>query len=310
MIDYLIGVDGGGTGTRVRIAAYSASQAAVKAAGKAVGDGARPIAELGQGSGGPSGLGLGIGRAWSAIGEAIDDAFADAGIARPGVEHLAIGLGLAGVHNKLWAQEFTAANPGYPALVLETDAFTTLMGAHNGQPGAIVAIGTGSVGEALLADGSRREVGGWGFPAGDEASGAWIGLRAIGHIEQVQDGRRQRDAFADAVITACGGRRDAIQAWLGQANQTAFASLAPLVLQHAGDAAARAILEEAGHEAAAIARALDPEARLPLALCGGLGNALRPWLPPALAARAGIPQGDSAAGALCMIELYLANHPL
>jgi glucosamine kinase len=296
MIDYLIGVDGGGTGTRVRIAAYSASQAAVKAAGKAVGDGARPIAELGQGSGGPSGLGLGIGRAWSAIGEAIDDAFADAGIARPGVEQLAIGLGLAGVHNKLWAQEFMAANPGYPALVLETDAFTTLMGAHNGQPGAIVAIGTGSVGEALLADGSRREVGGWGFPAGDEASGAWIGLRAIGHIEQVQDGRRQRDAFADA--------------WPSQANQTAFASLAPLVLQHAGDAAARAILEEAGHEVAAIARALDPEARLPLALCGGLGNALRPWLPPALAARAGIPQGDSAAGALCMIELYLANHPL
>jgi glucosamine kinase len=29
---------------------------------------------------------------------------------------MAIGLGLAGVHNKQWAQEFVAANPGYAAL--------------------------------------------------------------------------------------------------------------------------------------------------------------------------------------------------
>jgi len=294
MIDYLIGVDGGGTGTRVRLAAAAPDRTA--------------MTELAQGSGGPSGLGLGIALAWASIEDAIDQAFARAGIERPNEERMAIGLGLAGVHNKLWAQEFTAANPGYAALVLETDAFTTLMGAHGGKPGAIVAIGTGSVGEALLPDDSRREVGGWGFPAGDEASGAWIGLRAIGHIERVLDGRRPGSAFADAVIAACGGRRDAIQAWLGQANQTAYAGLAPLVLRHAGDAAARAILEEAGRDIADIAHALDPEGSLPLALCGGLGAALRPWLPAALAARASAPQGDSASGALCMIELYLTRH--
>ncbi|KAK0359944.1 hypothetical protein LTR94_029266, partial [Friedmanniomyces endolithicus] len=72
----------------------------------------------------------------------------------------AIGLGLAGVHNKEWAAAFRAANPGYAALTLDTDAFSTLMGAHGGRPGAIVAIGTGSVGEALRADGARVEVGG------------------------------------------------------------------------------------------------------------------------------------------------------
>lgn len=301
MIDYLIGVDGGGTGTRVRIATHVPTDPASL-------DGKLAGTELAQGSGGPSGLGLGIARAWSAIDDAIDQAFAAAGIERPEPAQMAIGLGLAGVHNKLWAQEFTAASPAYAALVLETDAFTTLMGAHGGHPGAIVAIGTGSVGEALLPDGGRREVGGWGFPAGDEAGGAWIGLRAIGHVERVLDGRRQSGPLAGAVIAACGGRRDAIQAWLGQANQTAYAGLAPLVLQHADDPAARAILDEAGHEVAAIARALDPEGSLPLALCGGLGAALRPWLPAELAARARAPQGDSAAGALHMIEHYLANH--
>ena len=290
MIDYLIGVDGGGTGTRVRIARFSSGGAV----------------ELAQGTSGPSGLGLGIARAWAAIHDAIAQAFATAGSAQPPLARMAIGLGLAGVHNGQWAQAFRAADPGYGALVLETDAFTTLMGAHDGQPGAIVAIGTGSVGEVLLPDGTRREVGGWGFPAGDEASGGWIGLAAINHIEQVLDGRRAGSAFADAVVDACGGNRAAIQVWLGQATQTTYAALAPLVLRHADDPAARAILTKAGEEAAAIARALDPDERLPLALCGGLGAALREWLPPALAARARAPLGDSAQGALRMIELHVA----
>lgn len=291
MIDYLIGVDGGGTGTRVRIATPSP-------------DG---TTELAQGTSGPSGLALGIDRAWASVQGAVANAFAAAGIALPSPQRMAIGLGLAGVHNRQWANEFMAADPGYAALVLETDAFTTLVGAHGGKPGAIVAIGTGSVGEVLLPDGARREVGGWGFPAGDEASGGWIGLAAINHIEQVLDGRRARSPFAAAVIDACGGDRAAIQVWLGQATQTTYATLAPLVLRHADDPAARAILTNAGIEAAAIARALDPDGTLPLALCGGLGAALRDWLPPALAARARAPEGDSAHGALRMIELHLAS---
>lgn len=293
-IDFLLGVDGGGTGTRVRLA--------------------RPGgAELSQGAGGPSGLGLGVKRAWDTVQQAAAAAFAAAGIERPSPDRVAIGLGLAGVHNKQWAAEFVAANPGYAAVRLETDAFTTLMGAHGGAPGAIVAIGTGSVGEALFADGTRREVGGWGFPAGDEASGSWIGLRAIGHIEQVLDGRRERSSFADSVIEACGGNRDAsprdaIQVWLGKATQTAYASLAPLVLRHADDPVARAILLDAGSEVAAIAHALDPQGTLPLALCGGLGAALRDFLPSGLLARTTPPRGDSAAGALHMIQLHLARN--
>jgi glucosamine kinase len=290
MIDYLIGVDGGGTGTRVRVANAA--------------DGLT----FAQGTGGPSGLGLGIGPAWSAVHAAIAQAFGAARMTPPAPERLAIGLGLAGVHNRQWAQAFVAADPGFAALVLETDAFTTLMGAHGGAPGKIVAIGTGSVGEALYADGARREVGGWGFPAGDEAGGAWIGLRAIGHAQQALDGRRARDAFADAVIDACGGCRETIQAWLGTATQTQYASLAPLVLRYADNAVAHGILQAAGAEVAAIARALDQDAALPLALCGSLGAALRAWLPPRLAAHAQAPLSDSADGALRLIRRHLDLH--
>ena len=284
MIEYLIGVDGGGTGTRVRLANAEGT-------------------ELAQAQSGPSGLGLGIDRAWAAVDEAVTGAFAKIGLTPP-LGSSAIGLGLAGVHNKQWAAQFERANPGYAKLRLETDGHTTLLGAHQGRPGVIIALGTGSVAQAMYEDGSQREVGGWGFPAGDEASGAWLGLRAINHIEQVLDGRRSTSPFAQAIIDACGGSRDAIQVWLGGASQTSFASLAPIVLEFGPtDSTARNMLEAAGMEVQSMAKALDPSGTLPLALCGGLGAPLRPYLPATLLARSA--HEDAASGALRMIAHHI-----
>ena len=171
MIEYLIGVDGGGSGTRVRLARAGAT------------DGL-DLATLAEGFAGPSALSQGTASAWQAIGTAVAQAFAAAGVTPPPLDRIAIGLGLAGVHNKSWAGEFVEANPGYQAVALNNDGYTTLLGAHGGKPGAIIALGTGSVGYALLADGTHREVGGWGFPSGDEGSGAWIGLGAANYVQQ------------------------------------------------------------------------------------------------------------------------------
>jgi glucosamine kinase len=289
MIEFLIGVDGGGSGTRVRLMRIDGTP-------------------LGEGAGGPSGLLHGIKNAWASVEDAAGKAFKAAGLNVPARERVAIGLGLAGVHNRQWAANFIDANPGYAAVALETDAYTTVLGAHSGQPGAIIALGTGSVGEILLANGVRKEVGGWGFPAGDEAGGAWIGLRAINHIQQVIDGRAEGGAFAAAVIVACGGERNAIQVWLANATQTHYAHLARIVLQHADDdQTALAILREAGRQVALIAQALDASGTLPIALCGGLGEPLRPYLPQELLQRIVPPQGDSAAGALRLIQQHLTK---
>lgn len=291
MIEFLIGVDGGGSGTRVRLAR-------------------RDGLELAEGVSGPSALLHGIANAWAAVEEAAGMAFRAAGLDVPGREHVAIGLGLAGVHNRQWAAQFVAANPGYARVALETDGHTTVLGAHRGQAGAIIALGTGSVGEVREADGSHREVGGWGFPSGDEAGGAWIGVRAVNHIQQVIDGRVAGGAFASALIDFCGGTRDSLQDWLAQANQTAYAQLTRIVLQHGdlaagGDPVAHAILTEAGLQVERIAHALDADGSLPLALCGGLAAPLSAWLPPSLMKRVVPPQGDSAAGALRLIQQRL-----
>ena len=291
MIEYIIGVDGGGSGTRVRLA--------------------RPDGqELAQGHSGPSGLAHGIAHAWTAVAQAVGLAFGAAGLAQPPLQRMAIGLGLAGVHNKQWAASFIEHNPGYAHVALESDALTTLLGAHGGQAGAIVAIGTGSVGEVLHADGSRREVGGWGFPSGDEAGGAWIGMRAVSHAQQAVDGRVPASDFSSAIVDACGGHRDAMQAWLAAATQTTYAQLARLVLEHAAsNTMAHGVLAEAGRQVALIAGALDPHGSLPVALCGGLAAPLRAYLPEALLQKVVPAQGDSAAGALRLVRQRLDGLP-
>ena len=284
---FLIGVDGGGTGTRVRIETP---------AGR----------DVGFGCSGPSGLAHGAEQAWANIQNAIDDAFAGAGLAAAAHADMAIGLGLAGVHNQQWAANFAAKNPGFGDLALASDGYTTLLGAHLGKPGAIIAIGTGSIGEVLTPEGLHREVGGWGFPAGDEAGGAWMGLRAINHAQRMLDGRDALNAFGQAVVDFCGSGRDGLFTWLAAARQTEFATLAPLVVQYAqSNPNADAIMQAAGLEIGHIARALDPQSCLPLALCGGLGVPLRSYLPPDLQARAIAPQSDAAAGALRLMRQRL-----
>lgn len=284
MIEYLLGVDGGGTGTRVRLLCANG-------------------AVLSQSHGGPSGLMLGAPAAWAAIEAAVAQAFADAGLTRPGRGRIATGLGLAGAHNREWAASLVNTQPGYGLLALETDAYTTWLGAHQGRPGAVVAVGTGSVGLAVGYDGVRRDAGGWGFPADDEGSGAWLGLRAVNHTMKVIDGRLPPGTLSQAVQARCGATREALLAWTARATQTVYAELALVVQAHAHtDTAARALLRRAGLHISALADALDPARELPLALCGGLAVPLRPYLSESVRERSQPPLGDAVDGAVRLIQ--------
>ena len=275
---FAIGIDGGGTGTRAVLAD-------------------RHGRELAQGRGGPSGLGLGIERAWASIGAACADAFTRAGFAFDWTQ-CALGCGLAGVNNAAWLAAFRAQAP-LDALAVESDAYTTVVGAHGGAPGLIVALGTGSIAAALDAAGDCRIAGGFGFPSGDEASGAWLGLRALAYAQQALDGRAPRDAFAGALLAETGARdRDALVQWSCDANQTIYARLAPIVLAHRTHPYAAALIAQAGDEIGKMIDALDPQQALPVALCGGLADALAPAVPARHASRLRVPLDDSAHGAL------------
>ena len=292
---FLIGIDGGGTGTRARLA---------DADGR----------HLGQGEAGPSALSQGTAQAWLHVWQAVERAFADAGLPPADTAHCALGLGLAGAGSAVRRADFLASAPPCAALVLDTDAGAARWGAHGGRPGAILIAGTGSVGEALSTDGRRVLAGGWGFGVGDEGSGAWIGQRALQQAQRALDGRAPPGALARAVWAVFGADRAALIAWAKGATASTLAPLAPLVFHtETSDPAALQILDDAAAELADLAFALDTSGALPFAVCGSVGRRLAPRLPAALRQRCIEPAADAAQGALWMLQAQLntlpATHP-
>lgn len=290
-IDYVIGVDGGGTGTRVGVA--------------------RPDGTLlAQANAGPSALGQGVESAWGQIQLAVTDAFRSVGIPPAPADRCVLAAGLSGYGHKPWRDDFLARNPGFACVMVESDGYAMLMGAHGGQPGVMVTAGTGSIGEALYADGSRREVGGWGFPVGDEGSGAWLGLRAMAHTQAVQDGRMPPGNLAHKVLDHCGGSAEALLAWCSDARQFKYAQLALLVFEAADaesqpDPVAISLLDDAAHALECLADVLDPHAQMPVAVCGSVGQRLQTRLSNALQSRCVAPAHDASYGALMLAMNFL-----
>ena len=173
-----------------------------------------------------------------------------------------------------------------------------LNGVDGGAPGAIVAVGTGSVGLARFADGRQRLVGGWGFGVGDERSGP-LAAAAGEPLATLADSRLEATANRQRAVIA---------AWCAGAGAGRYAASAPLVFDSAAvDTVAAQLLQRATAELAATAEALDPHGTLPLAITGSIGQRLAAQLPTALRARCVAPAGDSAQGALLALIADLAG---
>jgi glucosamine kinase len=286
-VRYLLGVDGGGTATRACLASA---------------DGER----LGCAEAGPSALGQGVDQAWHNVLLAIERAFADARVPRWEARECAIGLGLAGAIVAAQRGDFLARGNAFGRVALASDGYTMLLGAHSGGPGAVVAAGTGSIGEALHRDGRHVVVGGWGFPVDDEGSGAWIGMRAVRAAQNALDARAPSGPLVRAVLAAIGDNRDAILAWSRRAGQNAYAALAPLVFDAAAsDSLAADVLDAAARALDDIALALDPEGALPLVVSGSVGTRLTARMASEVHARLVEPAGDAVDGALRLIRATL-----
>ena len=288
---WFAGIDGGGTGTRVKLADAEGCV-------------------CGQGQAGASSLSQGVESAWREVRRALGAACAAAGDPGAHPASIALGLGLAGAGVAAQREAFLAADPGFAFIVLDNDALTQLVGAHGGGPGIVVAAGTGTVALARYADGSCRQAGGWGFPVGDEGGGAWLGLHAMAHAHAVLDGRAEAGALSQAVFAQAGGDAQALLAWCAQARQAAYATLAPRVFQaaEAGDPQAELLLQAAAEHLARLAQALQaPAEPLPVVMRGSIGERLLPRWPATLRAQVVPAAGDSADGALQLLREALAK---
>ena len=74
-----------------------------------------------------------------------------------------------------WDRDFVLAQPHpFASVVVDTDAYAAYLGACGRRDGAILIVGTGAAGLAVIA-GERINVGGWGDDIADEGSGMMIG---------------------------------------------------------------------------------------------------------------------------------------
>jgi glucosamine kinase len=280
----LLGVDGGGTGCRARLADVNGQI-------------------CGEGAAGPANIRFGIRESFAAVMDATEQCLDQAGISLADANIVAC-LALAGASEPTHLAAARNYRLPFAHTLLTTDARAACVGAHGGLNGGIIIIGTGSIGWGIVA-GREHRVGGWGFPISDEGSGAWLGCEAARRVLWAYDGRAPWTPLLKKLLERFEGDPHAVVRWMGQARPRDFAVLAQPVLEYARreDAAALELMRLAAQHIDAIAQRLVALGVSHLALAGGLAAGMEPWLAPATRALLAMPQGDALSGALQLARM-------
>ncbi len=271
MSEIVIGVDGGGSKTRVMVGTAEGEVLATL-------DGPKSAVTPGQAA-----------LSADVIGELVTRALGE--MALPGaVLPRVLYCGVAGtgrdeerkaLHAALDAKELAEE------VVIDSDGLIALYDALDDRAGILLVVGTGSVAYGRSPAGEIVRCGGWGPAFGDEGSGGWIGRRALSIVAASSDGREPPTALLFPILaaTGCEDVPDLIP-WAAAADARAYATLAPVVFTAAaaGDPRANALVTLAAEELVLHVRALarqlftDERAAVTVALSGGLmdrGSPLR-----------------------------------
>ena len=205
-------------------------------------------------------------------------------------------MGLAGALKQSRKDEILQLIPSYINCRLVSDGHAQLVGASGGEPGICLAVGTGSVLHWLDSNGRLGMAGGWGYPVGDEGSGAWLGMQALKHYVWHLDGRRISSAFIESLNEQVGSSVSDIQHWTTQSESSVLAQIAPLVFEHAanGDSLAQSIVTNAVRHCMNLVNIAPAD--LPVYVVGGVGEQLRPLLQLELQERLYKARGDALRG--------------
>ncbi|WP_245884294.1 BadF/BadG/BcrA/BcrD ATPase family protein [Hartmannibacter diazotrophicus] len=286
---YFLGVDGGGTGCRARL---------TDTAGRV----------LGLGSGGPANLTAGVAPVIASVLGAARDAFEAAGLGAEAMEATAAGLGLAGANASGLAGALLEQPHPFAFLTLGSDAEIACLGAHRGEDGGILILGTGSQG-VISAGGRTQTVGGWGFALSDGGSGAVLGRAALRRALLGHERIASSSPFTAAILATFDNAPERMLAFALKAVPADWARFAPQVFEHAarGDPVARELLEGASGEVTGLIDRMIGLGAERIALMGGLAASYRPHLPSRLASWLVEPQGDALDGALALARASLAR---
>jgi glucosamine kinase len=235
---------------------------------------------LAEATAGPANAARNLKGSVAAVIEASEKAIANAKMTGLNLNQIHAGIGLAGINIPLVRQAFLKQSLPFASWHITTDLHIACLGAHLGQEGAIVIVGTGSSGIAILKD-KQLEVGGHGFVVGDKGSGAWLGKMAISHCLETLDGITPNNVLCEHVMDFfnCNSPYELVSLTL-DAKPAFYASLAPLIMQLAASQQEDALLLV--NQAASYINKLCKRLLIGnldrLSLIGGITQPLMPYL--------------------------------
>ena len=289
--DVYLGIDGGGTKCKARLEDAQGNLLAEAIAG-------------------PANAAHNLTGSVKAVLEASEKAIAKANIKGLTLNQIHAGIGLAGINIPQVKQAFLKQFLPFASWHITTDLHIACLGAHLGQDGAIVIVGTGSSGVAIHND-QQFEIGGHGFVVGDKGSGAWLGKMAISHCLETLDGITPNNLLSKQVINLldCDSAYDLVNLTL-EAKPALFASIAPLIFQLAASQQEDALLlvNQAATYINKICHRLLSGDLERLSLIGGITQPLTPYLDSQLQAIIRPTQATPEQGAILYSKIKLAGN--
>jgi glucosamine kinase len=307
---YYLGVDGGGTNCRIRLADEN-------------------LSTLGEGRGGPSNLQIQNGEpAYRSILEGAKAAFAAAGLGEAEYGRAHGCFCMAGGRSVADRDAFQRRPWPFGGVRIYDDIDAAHAGALGGAEGAVMIAGTGSAALAIV-NGQRHQCGGWGFHVGDQMSGAILGRELVRRAVEARDGLVPGSPLTEAVIDRLGGSNDSVMDWSfpkpatpvefkdGAGNELpvtvgrapkAYGDFSRLIFDYydRGDAVARELIElELGYVDNYV-RWFKQRGATRMAATGGVGERLFPLLVERYGSFIVKPLGDNLSGAVILAKQNFA----
>jgi glucosamine kinase len=286
---FFLGVDAGGTSSKARLTDES---------GKI----------LAEAHSGPANTRIGIEAVHSTLMDVCMQAITTSGLTEDDISYIRCGMGIAGINRMGMKPQIQSLEFPFANIQFSSDAMIANLGAHLGGDGAILIIGTGSVGLVKRGEDSFS-IGGYGFPISDEGSGAALGLSAIRHALRALDGRTRPSPLSQAITKEFDNAIPKVIAWMDEASPGDYARFAPLVMDYAenGDEIALSIVRDAALHIERFIETIIARGAPRCVLMGGLAEPMKPWLRQRIVAQLDEPLGDALDGALILAGRPIAS---
>ena len=290
MSNWVLGIDGGGTKCLARLETLH---------GELIGEVVT----------GPANVAQDAATAYDSVCQACEQLRQRTGISAMDFANIPSVIGLAGFNIQKYAEAALQWSLPVHTANMTTDLHIACAGAHGSETGALIITGTGSSAYVNIG-GAQRIIGGHGFPLGDEASGAWLGWRALSFTLQTLDGMHPDNALTQHLCQKFDTQSaQALVAMTLHYQSCDYAALAPEVIALAAQAEPNAIsiMQQGAQYLSRILTVIEGYKPPRIAMTGGLAPAWQQWLAPEEANKLRAPLSTPVQGAVLLARTMANN---